>query len=199
MRRPARRWLRVFLLYRDPDGLRQFYALPDALSRVTIGRRASCDVALPWDDQVSRVHAELVRMGDDWVVCDDGLSHNGTFVNGERVRGRRRLVAGDVLQVGVSTLAVGEPERTPTTPTTRPTRADRELRHVTPAQRRVLEVLCRGSIPASNQEIADELGISLDTVKGTLSVLFERFELTALPQNAKRAALAARFSGSRSA
>jgi pSer/pThr/pTyr-binding forkhead associated (FHA) protein len=199
MRRPARRWLRVFLLYRDPDGLRQFYALPDALSRVTIGRRASCDVALPWDDQVSRVHAELVRMGDDWVVCDDGLSHNGTFVNGERVRGRRRLVAGDVLQVGVSTLAVGEPERAPTTPTTRSARADRELRHVTPTQRRVLEVLCRGSIPASNQEIADELGISLDTVKGTLSVLFERFELTALPQNAKRAALAARFSGSRSA
>ena len=36
-------------------------------------------------------------MGADWVICDDGLSHNGTFVNGERVRGRRRLAAGDVL------------------------------------------------------------------------------------------------------
>jgi hypothetical protein len=34
--------------------------------------------------------------------------------------------------------------------------------------------------------------ISVDTVKGTLSALFELFGLTALPQNAKRAALAAR-------
>ena len=33
------------------------------------------------------MHAELTRIGDDWVVCDEGLSHNGTFVNGERVRG----------------------------------------------------------------------------------------------------------------
>ena len=33
------------------------------------------------------MHAELIRMGADWILCDDGLSHNGTFVNGERVRG----------------------------------------------------------------------------------------------------------------
>ena len=80
-----------FLLYHDRDGGRHLLELTPELARVTIGRRASCDVALPWDDEVSRVHAELVRMGADWVVCDDGLSHNGTFVNGERVRGRRRL------------------------------------------------------------------------------------------------------------
>ena len=41
-------------------------------------------------------------MGGDWVVCDDGLSHNGTFVNGERVRGRRRLRDGDVIAVGAT-------------------------------------------------------------------------------------------------
>ena len=34
--------------------------------------------------------------------------------------------------------------------------------------------------------------ISVDTVKGTLSALFELFGLTELPQNQKRAALAAR-------
>ena len=59
-------------------------------------------LALPWDDEVSRLHAELVRMGEDWVLCDDGLSHNGTFVNGERVRGRRRLRDGDVVTVGAT-------------------------------------------------------------------------------------------------
>jgi DNA-binding CsgD family transcriptional regulator len=191
--------VRVFLLYRDPDGRRHMFALPDALSRATIGRRRSCDVALPWDDQVSRLHAELLRMGDDWVICDDGLSHNGTFVNGERVRSRRRLVAGDAVQVGGCTLSVGEAEPAGRTPPTRPAGAEREIRHVTPAQRRLLEVLCRGSVPPSNREIADELGISVDTVKATLTVLFERFELEALPQNAKRAALVRAFSGSRSA
>ena len=165
---------------------------------MTIGRRPSCDVALPWDDAISRVHAELLWMGADWVICDDGLSHNGTFVNGERVRGRRRLAAGDVVQVGTCALSVCEDERSPTTPRTRPARPGGERPSVTPAQRRLLEALCRpvleraGSAPASNPEIAAELGISVDTVKGTLGALFERFELTALPQNAKRAVLAAR-------
>jgi pSer/pThr/pTyr-binding forkhead associated (FHA) protein len=59
---------------------------------VTIGRRATNDIPLPWDGDVSRVHAELACIGGDWIVCDEGMSHNGTFVNGERVRGRRRLV-----------------------------------------------------------------------------------------------------------
>ena len=45
--------------------------------------------------------------------------------------------------------------------------------------------------PASNREIADELHDCVDTVKGTLSALYERFGLSALPQNEKRTALAA--------
>ena len=68
---------------------------------------------------------------------------------------------------------------------------------MTPAQRRVLEALCRPlagpgyAAPASNQQIADELATPVETVKGTLSALFERFGLQRLPQNQKRAALAA--------
>jgi hypothetical protein len=197
VRPPARPYVSVFLLYRDQDAHRQLYALPDALDRVTIGRRASCDVPLVWDDQVSRVHAELLRMGDAWVVCDDGLSHNGTFLNGERVRGRRRLVPGDILQVGASTLAVGDRGRPAPSFPTRPAGGVHEARHVTPAQRRLLEVLARADIPATNRAIADELGISLDTVKGTLSVLFERFELEDLPQNVKRTALVAAWRAQR--
>ena len=41
--------------------------------------------------------------------------------------------------------------------------------------------------PASNQQIADELVMSVDTVKGTLSALFEAFGIDELPQNQKRA------------
>jgi DNA-binding CsgD family transcriptional regulator len=85
----------------------------------------------------------------------------------------------------------------PTVPT-RPAGPGRDLPHVTPAQRRLLEALRGdGAVPASNREIAERLGISVDTVKGTLSVLYERFGLEHLPQNAKRAALAA-LSDSRS-
>lgn len=184
----------MFLLLDDPTGRRRVVELQGAA--LTIGRRASCDVALPDDDEVSRLHAQLVRMGADWVVCDEGLSHNGTFVNGERVSGRRRLAVGDVLQVGGTLLSVCASEPATTSPATR--RREAEPVALTPAQRRVLAVLSRPlrespyAVPATNREIAAELVLSVDTVKGTLSALFERFGLTALPQNHKRAALAVR-------
>lgn len=186
-----------FLLYRDPDGRRVLFELPPDGERVTIGRRPGCDVPLVWDAEVSRLHAELVRMGEDWVVCDEGLSHNGTFLNGERVRGRRRLADGDVVRVGGTPLEICMPAGISTGTRTRvPDRAAPAVT-LTPAQRRVLEALCRplaGSgyaAPASNRQIADELVVSVDTVKGTLSALFELFGLAGLPQNQKRAALAA--------
>jgi len=187
-----------FLLYRDGEGRQLLLELVPDRERVTIGRRASCDLALPWDEEVSRVHAELVRMGVEWVVCDDGLSHNGTFVNGERIRGRRRLGAGDVLSVGVTAISMCAPEARSTSSPTRAARPSAGDVAVTPAQRRVLAALCRPLLeaeyasPATNRQIAAELVISVDTVKGTLSELFERFGVSDLPQNSKRAALAVR-------
>jgi hypothetical protein len=187
-----------FLLYRDHEGRQQLLELPAELASVTIGRRLTCDVALPWDEEVSRLHAELVQMGADWVVCDDGLSHNGTFVNGERVRGRRRLGAGDVVKVGATLISMCGAEQPSSAAPTRAARPGGGLPAVTPAQRRLLAALCRPLLegqatgPATNRQLAEELAISVDTVKGTLSALFELFGLTALPQNAKRAALAAR-------
>ncbi len=67
---------------------------------------------------------------------------------------------------------------------------------LSPAQRRVLVALCRPfkdasghGIPATNQQIADELVVSVDAVKANLRALFDRFEVGDLPQNAKRARL----------
>ena len=185
----------AFLLFDDDTGRQRIVELSPDRSGVTIGRRATCDVSVPWDDLVSRVHAQLLRLGADWVLCDEGLSHNGTFVNGEHVRGRRRLVAGDVITVGRTPIALCAPDGSSTAaPTLRPALAEVAL---TPAQRRVLVALSRPLLasahgaPASNREIADELVLSVDTVKSTLSALFVRFGLTGLPQNAKRVTLAA--------
>ena len=55
---------------------------------------------MPWDPEMSRLHAELVRRAGEWTVSDDGLSQNGTWVNGLRLTGRRRLADGDLLRSG---------------------------------------------------------------------------------------------------
>ncbi len=39
------------------------------------------------DEEVSRLHAELVALADGWAISDDGLSRNGTYVNAERLGG----------------------------------------------------------------------------------------------------------------
>jgi pSer/pThr/pTyr-binding forkhead associated (FHA) protein len=90
-----------FLLYRDGGGAQVIIFLDGP---ITIGRRAERDVALPWDTEVSRLHAQLEAVGSDWIVVDDGLSANGTFVNGELVERRQRLHDGDELRFGETTV-----------------------------------------------------------------------------------------------
>src|SRR3954451_7960024 len=129
-----------FLLYRDGAGGQVVLQLDGERERLTIGRREGSDVALPWDVQVSRLHAELVRMGSEWVLCDDGVSHNGTFVNGERVRGRRRLRGGDAISLGDTVIAFCAPESASAAPTT-PRSAPMPPVVLTASQRRVLAAL----------------------------------------------------------
>ena len=186
-----------FLVYRDGDARQVILELQADRERVTIGRRAVSDVALSWDADVSRVHAGLERIGRDWVVCDEGLSHNGTWVNGERLRGRRPLHGGELIEVGATLIAFCSPAGG-SADTTRTALHPRASIAVTPAQHRVLVALCRPvasgryAAAASNREIADELFLTVDTVKGTLSRLFASFGLEDMPQNKKRAALARR-------
>src|SRR5918994_797105 len=80
-----------FLVWRDQDGRQALLTLHPGLHRVTIGRGPSNDVALGWDTEVSRLHAELERLACECTVVDDGLSRNGTSLNGQRVGGRQRL------------------------------------------------------------------------------------------------------------
>jgi pSer/pThr/pTyr-binding forkhead associated (FHA) protein len=131
-----------FLLYRDGDDRQVIVELGEERTRLTIGRSPRNDVALRWDGEVSRLHAQLERIGGDWLVGDDDLSRNGTFVNGNRLRTRRVLRTGDVITTGETQLAFFAPTggSVSATATTAHAVAVPEL---TPAQRRVLVALCR--------------------------------------------------------
>lgn len=66
---------------------------------LTIGRSEQNALVLEGDDFASAEHARVESGLDGTWVIDLG-STNGTYVNGERVEGRRRLHEGDLLQVG---------------------------------------------------------------------------------------------------
>jgi hypothetical protein len=185
-----------FLALRDVDGKLRLETL--AGDRVVIGRDPGNDLVLAWDVEVSRVHALLERLGGAWTVVDDDLSRNGTFVNGQRVRGRRRLNDHDVIRVGVTEVSYREPAaEAGETPRVS---SHAEVAGITPGQRRVLVALCRplldssepGATPPSNSELAQSLGVSTEAVRSHLKALFRIFELPELPQNRKRAELARR-------
>ncbi len=183
-----------FLVYRDGDGSQQLFCL-DPERRMTIGRGDANDVALPWDDQVSRAHAELEKLGGEWVVVDDGLSRNGTFLNGSRITARKRLRDGDTLRIGRTLLVYRDPAARGRSITSTdyviPTADD-----LSETQRKVLVALCRPykhsegfATPSTNQAIADEVFLSVDAVKTHLRTLFRKFGIEDLPQNQKRVRL----------
>jgi predicted component of type VI protein secretion system len=188
------------LVYRDDSGAQRFVPL-DGETSLTIGRGSGCDVRLPWDERVSRVHAGLERVGSDWTVVDDGLSRNGTFLNGERLTGRRRLRDGDTFVLGSTSFRF----RDTTRPTTQLTKVGEQLvtaASLSPTQRQIAIALCRPykhddpyATPASNQLIADELFLSVDAVKTHLRAMFQKFQIEDLPQNQKRVKLVERVLG----
>lgn len=186
---------RPFLLLRDGQGRQRIVELGEGPQ--TIGRADEADVRIDWDTQVSSVHVELRKLAGDWIAIDDGMSRNGTFVNGERVAARRRLRDGDELRVGRTLLVFREPARRRAT--TFVPRIAEHAPELSPAQKRVLVALCRpfrdgGAFarPASNKEIADALHLTVAAVKTHLRTLFVRFGVEDLPQNEKRARLVER-------
>ena len=66
--------------------------------RITIGRSARNDVCIP-DPFASRVHAEVRREGDAYILQDLG-SANGTLYNGDRVESALTLTPGGRIQIG---------------------------------------------------------------------------------------------------
>src|SRR3954451_13467160 len=153
-----------FLVYRDDKGAQKIVELDETARTLTVGRRFEADIALPWDREVSRLHAQFEFRAGEWTVDDDGWSQNGTFVNEMRLDGQRRLHDGDLVRCGQTaiefchtrdasaemTLVPGELSATP---------------RFSQQQQQVLQELCRpllgdgdGLAPAADDEIAERLG-----------------------------------------
>lgn len=84
------------LLINYPD--RAPERLPLGRLRITIGRSARNDVCIP-DPFASRVHAEVRREGDQYLIQDLG-SANGTYYNGSRLEQVAPLTHGGRIQIG---------------------------------------------------------------------------------------------------
>jgi pSer/pThr/pTyr-binding forkhead associated (FHA) protein len=198
--------------YRDAEGRLVVHEL--TRSPVTIGRSSSADICLRWDTRVSRLHARLELVGEDpaidWTVVD-GESRNGSYVNGQRIRGRSHLREGDGLSVGTTLLVfrvgVGadSDHHDPTRVQPGRTLSDATMfggpvvtrASLSDSMYRVLLTLAgpaddSGASPtptASDEEIANKLFLNVDTVRAQLQILFERFGVATLPPEQRRDAL----------
>jgi pSer/pThr/pTyr-binding forkhead associated (FHA) protein len=187
-----------FLLYKDGQDRQRLFSFEPGMTHASVGRRQSSDLFLEWDEQVSRLHARFERVEEDWTVVDDGLSRNGTFVNGERLSGRRRLADGDSLRFGTTTVTFRSPLTEEQSGTAVADDAALAV-DLSTSQRRVLLALARPykdgnafASPATNQRIAEELFLSVDAVKTHLRVLYAKVGVEDLPQNQKRIRLVER-------
>jgi FHA domain len=168
-----------FLLFRDGDGRQRIYGLEEPADSITVGRRFEADISLPWDPEASRLHAELSYRGGEWTICDDGWSQNGTWVNGLRLAGRRRLADG---HGPGPTMVQGELSATP---------------RFSEQQQRILRALCKplfadgdGFNPSSDLEVADATGIAVEVVTQELDLLARLFGLEDMPRAERRAEVA---------
>lgn len=180
----AERTESAFLELRDGDGIQHLVPLQG--ESLTVGRSPASGLALTWDAQVSRSHTSIEAIDGVWTVLDDGRSTNGTYVNEERVQGRRTLRHLDVIRVGATRLRFHDPSDTTDSKLTE-VAAQAVAPALTPAQLRVLVALCRSAEgPASNEEIAEQLTVSIDTVKTHMRALFDAFQLQASAPYRKR-------------
>lgn len=193
----AERGGKPLFVWRDQEGHLSLFAPKSADEIHTIGRRAEADLPISWDPEVSGLHAEIHAKGGELAIVDDGLSTNGTFVNGQRISGRRRLQDGDRIRIGQTVLAYKAAGAGAVQKTVAAADEGPAIQELTAAQQRVLVALCRPfrdgdsfATPATNQQIAEELFLSVDAVKMHLRALFGKFELSGLAQNEKRARLA---------
>jgi hypothetical protein len=94
-------WLKV------EQGFRRGREMLLQKGELTIGRAESCDLGLFGDPLVEKLHAKILRQGNEYVIVDQG-SIAGTFVNEQRINGPTPLRDGDSIRLGKCVLRFGE-------------------------------------------------------------------------------------------
>jgi DNA-binding CsgD family transcriptional regulator len=150
------------------SGAREFVIRADVF---VVGRGSDADLQLD-HDSVSRRHAAFRGAGGELLV-EDLHSRNGTFVNGQPISGRVRVVVGDRIALGsceleltrASTSERFSPERAtqPIDPhavfAAGPTSA---IAALSPREREVFALLAGG---VAQREIASQFGVSVKTIE----------------------------------
>jgi pSer/pThr/pTyr-binding forkhead associated (FHA) protein len=170
--------------------------LPLSSDRCTLGSSAECDLVID-DASVSRTHVLFEQLGRSWFVEDLG-SRNGTYVNGNRITGRRVVRPGDEIRLGLVRVVL----RGVVSGTGPATSLVDEPPVITRREHDVLVALCQplraGDLftePASVRQIAAALVVSDAAVKQHLSNLFDKFGIVDGERRRVRLANAALSSG----
>lgn len=80
------------------DSETESVVIPIIREMITIGRKEGNAIRLT-EKNVSRRHAKLIKF-DKKVYIEDVGSSYGTFVNGDRIKGRTELRMGDMIRIG---------------------------------------------------------------------------------------------------
>ena len=185
-----------FLVYRDDKGHQKLVELDETAKAFTVGRRFEADIALPWDREVSRLHAQFEFRAGEWTIDDDGWSQNGTFVNEMRLDGQRRLQDGDIVRCGQTNIAFVHTRNVSVEMTLVPGELSATPRF-SQQQQQILRELCspllgdgEGVSPLADDEIAERLGTDQKTVTTELEHLARQFGLSEMPFFERRAEIA---------
>jgi pSer/pThr/pTyr-binding forkhead associated (FHA) protein len=151
--------------------------VPLERERCTIGKAPENDVPIPEDGTVSRFHAVLQSYAAGWSITDVGSS-NGTWVNGDRIWGERRLKPGDEIRAGRTRLVFRSTSDSGLTVT----ETAEAPPVVTRREREVLITLCRPLLsvdvftePATNRDIATQLVVTEAAVRQHMVNLYDKF------------------------
>ena len=68
-----------------------------------LGRSAQADIPIPSDGNCSRRHCQIRKWAGKFLL-EDLQSHNGTFVNGDKVEKAHELCDGDLISIGDTTV-----------------------------------------------------------------------------------------------
>ena len=88
---------------KSADGRSRFFEIPEN-AVLTIGRSDAADIVLD-DMTVSRRHA-VVGAAENGCFIEDNSSTSGTWINGERISGRRTVSPSDNIKIGGFELSV---------------------------------------------------------------------------------------------